>query len=147
MAILYLVPYRATIGAEWVFTDEIVKGAVYAYNIQVIEDTITVIPDPVTELEHFKEFVTGLPDDVFDKPQLSEQRKRALCNKIDEVIEKVKVGNYTNAVNKLLYDIRAKMDGDSTAEDWITDQITQFKLCIIIDHIILSIELLKKECG
>ena len=99
------------------------------------------------ELEHLKEFIDGLPDGSFDKPKLASQRKKALFNKIDEVVLKVAAGNYTDAISKLFHDIRAKMDGDSTAQDWIIDSVTQFKLCVIIDHIIESITILREESG
>jgi outer membrane protein assembly factor BamB len=130
---------------EWNFVGEIVEGAVYAYGVKVVDEVATVMPDPVTELEHLKAFIMQLPDDVFDQSiRRASQLKKALSNKIDEVIEKVKAGNYTDAINKLLHDIRAKMDGDSTTQDWIIDTITQFRLCVIIDHIIANIKELQR---
>ena len=68
-----------------------------------------------------------------------------MFNKIDEVILKIQAGNYTDAINKLFHDIRAKMDGDSTAEDWIIDPEVQFALCVIIDHIISNTEILQES--
>jgi hypothetical protein len=129
------------------YTGETVEGAIYVYSVTLGDGVMTVDPDPIAELEHLKEFIDGLPGDSFDKPKLASQRKNALFNKIDEVILKVEAGNYTDAVNKLFHDIRAKMDGDSTAQDWIIDPTAQFSLCIIIDHIISNIEILQEKSG
>jgi len=126
-------------------TGETVEGAVYVYRLNIAEEEVTINPDPAAELGRLEELIGGLPDDSFDKRKLASQRKNALFNKIDDVIWKVEAGNYTDAINKLFHDIRAKMDGDSTAEDWITDPETQSSLCVIIDHIISSIETLQQE--
>lgn len=128
-------------------TGEIVEGVVHVYRVSIIDETIDVEPDPIAELGYLNEFIDGLTADSFDKPNLASQRKNVLFNKIDEVILKVEAGNYTDAINKLLHDIRAKMDGDRTAMDWITDPMAQFKLCIIIDYIISNIQTLQKETG
>lgn len=123
-----------------------VEGAEYAYSVSITEETMTVNPNPAVELEHFKEFFDGLPDDCFDQSiRRASHLKKALFSKIDEVILKVDVDNYTDAINKLFRDIRAKMDGDSTAEDWIVDPETRSDLCVIIDHIISNIETLQQR--
>jgi len=127
------------------YTGETVEGAVYVYTVSIAEDVMTANPDSVAELEHLKEFIDELPDDSFNIPELANQRKKALFNKIDEVILKVEAGNYTDVINKLFHDIRAKMDGDSTARDWIVDPEMQTSLCVIIDHIISSIETLQPQ--
>jgi len=126
------------------YTGEIVQGAFYVYTASLTYEEIVTSPNPTADLEHLKEFINGLPANSFDKPKLASQRKNALFNKIDEVILKVEAGNYTDAINKLFHDIRAKMDGNSTAKDWITDPQTQVRLCVIIDHIISSIETLQQ---
>lgn len=131
--------------ASLLYTGEIVEDAVYVYSISVTEEALTPSPDPMAELEHLKDFIEGLPDDVFDKTKLASQRKNALFNKIGEVILKAEAANYTDAINELFHDIRAKMDGDSTAEDWIMASDTQPSLCVIIDHIISSIETLQQD--
>ncbi len=123
----------------------IVEGATYVYTVNTVEEVIVIEPDPMSELEHLKEFVDGLPDDSFDQSvRRASHTKKALFSKIDDAILKVEAGNYTDAVNKLLHDIRAKMDGDHTAEDWIVHPETQFDLCVIVDHIISSIETLQQ---
>jgi len=124
------------------FTGETVEGAIYVYNITITDEAMTAKPDPIAELNQLKIFLNGLPSSVFDERIMSASKmKKVLSSKIDEIIVKVQVGNYTQAIDKLRYDIRAKMDGDSTARDWIIDPATQFKLCIIIDHIIESIRI------
>jgi len=127
------------------YSGEIVEGAVYVYSAILSDGVMTTNPDPIAELRHLKEFIDPLPPENFKYPKLARYLKKALSNKIDEVILKVEAGNYTDAINKLLYDIRAKMDGDSTAEDWIKDPTTQLKFCLIIDHIIESIKILQEN--
>jgi len=134
-----------TTASEQTIFGEIVENALYFYNIGVSDEVAAVVPDPMSDLEHLKEFIGGLPDESFDKPKLESQRKNALFNKIDEVILKVEAGNCTDAINKLFHDIRAKMDGDSTAQDWIINPEMQSDLCVIIDHIISSIETLQPQ--
>jgi len=129
------------------YSGEIVEGAVYAYSVTLSDGAITTNPDPIAELRHLKEFIDSLPPENFKYPKLAGCLKKALSNKIDEVILKIEAGNYTDAINKLLYDVRAKMDGDSTAEDWITDPTTQYRICVIIDHIISNIEMLREQTG
>jgi parallel beta-helix repeat protein len=127
----------------FVYIGNITQGAVYSYSITVEETIIIPQPNPAGELEYLKNYIINLPSEEFvNNP---DKRKKALGNKIDEVILKIEAGNYTDAINKLLYDIRTKMDGDSTAEDWIIDPITQFNLCVTIDHIIENIKILQEN--
>jgi len=128
-----------------VFTGDIVEGAIYAYTMTITDTAVTSQPNPTNELGYFKDYILGLPAEVFKGK--ADNRKNALSNKIDEVILKVEASQYVDATNKLLHDIRAKMDDDSTAEDWIIDPATQLDLCVIIDHIILNIEMLQEENG
>jgi Tol biopolymer transport system component len=132
---------------ESTFSGTIVQGAIYVYRVTVADETVVIKPDPTDELGHLKDFINGLPASVFDNFRLVSQRKGALFAKIDEVILKIEAGNYTDAINKLSRDIRAKMDGDPTARDWITDPTAQFKLCVMIDHIISNIQTLQEETG
>jgi len=126
------------------FTGTIVRGAIHAYMAEIEAGVLTVEPDPISELEDFKDFIGELSDDCFDQSiRRAPHLQKALFNKIEEIILKIEAGNYTDAINKLFHDIRAKMDGDSTAEDWIIDPEMQASLCVIIDHIISSIEILQ----
>lgn len=144
----YEIHIEVVLGSELVcdivYETSIAQDAVYAFNIEVGDDVVTVRYDPVRELENFKEFVNSLPEDAFDNPELANRRKNALQRKIDEIILKVEAGDYTDAINKLFHDIRAKMDGDSTPADWIVDADMPSSLCVIIDHIISSIETLQQ---
>ena len=123
-----------------VFTGDIVEGAIYAYTTTITETMVTSQPNPASELGYLKDYILGLPAEVFRGQ--ADNRKNALSNKIDEVILKVESGQYVDAINKLRRDIRARMDGDSTAQDWIIGPVTQLDLSAIIDHIILNIEML-----
>jgi len=130
-----------------IYSGEIVEGAVYVYSVTLSDGVMTTNPDPIAELRHLKEFIDLLPPENFKHPKLARYLKKALSNKIDEVILKAEAGDYTDAINKLLYDIRAKMDGDSTAEDWIIDPMSQFRLCVILDHIVSNLEMLREQTG
>jgi len=132
---------------EQTLSGNIVEGAVYVYTVNIAEEVMTLKPDPATELGHLKTFINTLPSKCFYQPKLANYLKNALSCKIDEVILKIKAGNYTDAINKLAHDIRAKMDGDPTAQDWIIDPTAQFKLCIIVDHIISNIQTLQEKTG
>lgn len=46
----------------------------------------------------------------------------------------MKKGDITSAINKLLNDIRFKMDGEGN--DWIIDLVAQQKLCTMIDTLV-----------
>ena len=128
------------------FTGTIATGAIYEYTLNISGQTLSAKPNSTDDLKQLKTLINSLLSSVFDdRIMIASNLKKALLNKINEVILKVEAGNYTDAINKLLYDIRAKMDGDSTAKDWITDQTTQLKLCIIIDHIIESIKILQEN--
>lgn len=124
-----------------VFSGYITDDAIYAYTVTVEETRIEAKPNPACELEHFKDNILELSPEIFTSN--ADNKKKVLSNKIDEVIQSVEVGSYAEAVNKLLHDIRAKMDGDSTAQDWIKDPAAQFKLCVIIDHVIEGIRKLQ----
>jgi hypothetical protein len=50
-------------------------------------------------------------------------RKTALLNKIDEVIEMINEGNYKEAINKLEKDITPKLNGDKK-NSWATNELT-----------------------
>jgi len=135
------------ISTIWESTGTITKDATFAYTISATPTTAPVFkPDPVAELKQLKTLIDSLPRSVFNEKIMSASKmEKVLSSKIDEIIMKVEAGNYSQAIDKLRYDIRAKMDGDSTATDWIIDPTTQYKLCIIIDHIIESIKILQEN--
>jgi len=134
--------YISTIGT---FSGMITKDATFAYTVSVTPTAEPVVqPDPVADLKQLKTLINSLPSKVFNEKIMSASKmKKILSSKIDEIILKVEAGDYAQAIDKLRNDIRAKMDGDSTAQDWIIDPTTQFKLCLIIGHIIESINILQ----
>ncbi|MEM3493617.1 MAG: CARDB domain-containing protein, partial [Thermoplasmata archaeon] len=84
-------------------------------------------------LDFLKEKILSLPDAYFKPP--AEQRKNALANKIDAAKSLVIAGNYTEFIDKMRNDIRAKMDGSGN-NDWIINATAQKMLCKIIDRIL-----------
>jgi subtilisin family serine protease/mannose/cellobiose epimerase-like protein (N-acyl-D-glucosamine 2-epimerase family) len=118
--------------------ETIIPGGISAYTVTRTLSEAILLPNPNRELESLKEFINQLPSSAFTNN--AEQRKIALRNKINEVIEKIQVEEYQDAINKLIHDVRAKMDGDTTAEDWIIDPEVQILLCIWIDQIVEDIK-------
>lgn len=53
---------------------------------------------------------------------------------------KVEADDYSNIINKLLHNIRAKMDGDRTPKEGIFEPAAQDNLCVFVDHIISNIQ-------
>jgi parallel beta-helix repeat protein len=71
-----------------------------------------------------------------------EQRQNALHNKLGDVLELVETNEHQEAIDKLIHDIRVKMDGsvDGKANnDWITDPAAQEDLCEMIDELIANL--------
>jgi len=95
-----------------------------------------------SSLRGLKNYIVALPSDAFDKKQpiTIPNMKKALSNKIDAVIAMINEGSYVEAIDKLRYDIIAKMDGDSTAVDWIVDPRVQMDLQNWIGWIIMDIQ-------
>ncbi|MEM3396750.1 MAG: CARDB domain-containing protein [Thermoplasmata archaeon] len=81
-------------------------------------------------LDFLKEKILSLPDAYFKPP--AKQRKNALANKIDAAKNMLVAGNYSEFVDKMQNDIRAKMDGSGN-NDWIINATAQEMLCKIID--------------
>ena len=84
-----------------------------------------------------------LPDDTFTNNP--DQRKNALAEKLEEVLELIDAGEYQEAIDKLQNDIRAKADGSvdgDPSNDWITDPDEQQEICAMIDYLIAYLETL-----
>lgn len=95
------------------------------------------------------EHIQFLPSDAFHhSADTTEQRKNALYEKLitnddgDAVLQLIAASKYQDAINKLQNDIRAKMDGDSTAKDWITNPEAQQELCSMIDSLVACLRTL-----
>jgi acetyl esterase/lipase len=98
-------------------------------------------PDPVAELEHLASYTAKLPAGYF-KPSgmASGEAGRVLAAKLAEVMRLVEAGLFEEAVDKLLHDIRAKVDGGTPAQDWVVDPAIRSRLCGRIDHIAEGLE-------
>ncbi len=82
------------------------------------------------------DFIEGLPGDAFDKN--SNQRKNAIESKLNAVDKQLKAGAYQGAINKLINDIKDKMDGKG--KDWVVDSSAQEKLSTMIDTLVALLE-------
>jgi len=92
------------------------------------------IPAPVD----IDAYIQSLADDAFNKN--AKQRRNALGNKLTVLFDlddngaSMKKGDIKSAINKLLNDIRPKMDGEG--DDWIVDSTAQQELCAMIDTLV-----------
>lgn len=82
--------------------------------------------------------ISALSENGVDLKKPAANRKTALLNKIDEVIEMINEGNYAEAINKLEKDITPKLNGDKK-QSWATHELTD-----IIDTIETIVDLLKE---
>jgi len=93
--------------------------------------------DPMDLLDKIIEYILGLDDDCFKNN--ADNRKNALVNKLEEVREMINNGDYEGAIDKLLNDIRPKMDGEGK-NDWIICEDAQNDLTGMIDQLIEYLE-------
>lgn len=85
-------------------------------------------------IKNLNDYIQSLPDSAFkNNPK---QRKNALKNKIEEVFTKIESQEYQDAINKLRNDIRAKVDGNEKAKNWIISQDAQEQICDVVDSLI-----------
>jgi hypothetical protein len=75
-------------------------------------------------------YIRGLPDECLKNN--ADQRKDVLYNKLMQVQSLIDAGNYQEAIDKLIHDIRPKMDGEGK-NDWITCPDARDKLIAMID--------------
>lgn len=94
---------------------------------------------PSESLENLKAIIKNLNDYAFTVNRNIDAMKKALLNKIDEVILKINSENYHEAIQKLSKDIKSKIDGNPKNKDWIIDNYTQISICQMIDNIINQI--------
>ncbi len=100
-----------------------------------VENVIDV--DPMDLLDKIIEYILGLDDDCFKNN--ADNRKNALVNKLEEVRTMINDGDYEGAIDKLLNDIRPKMDGEGK-NDWIICEEAQNDLTGMIDELIEYLE-------
>jgi len=82
--------------------------------LQEIEDGIIPLEDLRTEIGDL---------DPADMKKPAEQRKKALCNKIDAVIRQIEAGAYKGAIKKLTNDIKPKLDY-ITKQSWVVTELS-----------------------
>ncbi len=117
--------YAAVIGA---YKDYSFTGSAYVFNISA------------PSVSEINDYIQNLPEVAFNKNP--GQRKNALSNKLDAVMEMIEHCRYQEAIDKLLHDIRAKADGSlggNPSNDWIVDTDAQTDLCDMIDDLIAYI--------
>jgi outer membrane protein assembly factor BamB len=88
---------------------------------------------PMDMLDKIIEYILGLDDDCFKNNP--DNRKKTLVNKLEEVRDMINAGDYEGAMDKLINDIRPKMDGKGK-NDWITCETAQNDLTGMIDELI-----------
>ncbi len=92
-------------------------------------------------LDFIDHYIRALPESFFKHP--SENRKATLSRNIDATKHILDSGTAAGAVNKLLNDLRAKMDGSlggNPNNDWILGAEAQGDLCLMIDELIKYLE-------
>ncbi|MFC1945172.1 right-handed parallel beta-helix repeat-containing protein [Chloroflexota bacterium] len=125
-------PHNTTIYYDHVYDD--LQPYIYFYTDHFSVYSVVVVP-----IEQISEYIQDLPEGSFNKN--AEQRKQALENKLDAVKNQIQAGAFQGANNKLLNDIRAKMDGESN--DWIVSGSAQETLRTMIDTLVAHLEYLK----
>jgi len=104
---------------------------------------IVTVLTPGQGIQSLDAYIQGLPAGAFEKN--AKQRKNALHNKLEAVIDLIDAGEYQQAIDKLQDDIRAKADGSlggNPNNDWITDPTAQQEICAMIDDIVANLQLL-----
>ena len=87
--------------------------------------------------ESITQVIGDTPDSAFANN--AEQRQKAFTEKLAQVQVLIEEGDYTLALDKLVNDIRAKMDGCSGGNpnnDWIVDCEAQARLLPLVDALI-----------
>jgi acetyl esterase/lipase len=101
-------------------------------------------PNPIAELEQLANYTASLPVAFYRPTGLSgDETRRVLAAKIAEALALVEAGLYEDAVDKLLHDVRAKVDGGSPARDWVWDPAIRSRLCSLVDHIVQGLPYLQ----
>jgi hypothetical protein len=78
----------------------------------------------------------------------AEQRKGAFSEKFEAVKNAIAADALVGAISKLQNDIRSKADGSvdgKPKDDWITDEKSQKKLCLMIDELVKYLESLQDK--
>jgi len=92
-------------------------------------------------LDFINDYIQDLAESSFRGP--AAQRANSLSNKLEEVKNILDSDDPMGAVNKLINDIRDKMDGSlggNPRNDWIVDAEAQADLCLMIDELVAYVE-------
>jgi hypothetical protein len=93
------------------------------------------------DIEAIDDYIQDLPDEIFRNNP--DQRKNALSEKLNEVLDLIETERYQEAIDKLQHDIRVKADGSlggNPKNDWITDPAAQLELSAMIDDLIAQLQ-------
>lgn len=104
---------------------------------------IVTVLTPGQGIQALDAYIQGLDADDFNKK--AKQRKKALSNSLEAVVDLIEAGEYQDAIDKLQNNIRAKADGlvdGNPNNDWITDLTAQQEICAMIDDIVAFLQLL-----
>lgn len=105
------------------------------------DDIETRISEIIDNIDNIISDILDLGNQDVQHP--ARQRKNALNNKLDEVISLVENGEYQDAINKLLHDIRAKMDGHKNdgnpRNDWIVGEDARKTLYDRVTRVIVDL--------
>jgi hypothetical protein len=104
---------------------------------------IVTVLTPGQGVQTLDDYFQGL--DAEDFKNNASQRKKALHNSLQAVIDLINAGEIQEAIDKLQNDIRAKADGSlggNPNNDWIMDPAAQQDICSMIDDIIADLQLL-----
>ncbi|MFC1540089.1 kelch repeat-containing protein [Gemmatimonadota bacterium] len=109
------------------------------------EHSIHVAEAHASDIVTIKNVIYELPDDAFKVP--ANNRRGAFSDKLDEVQEMIETLDFQGAIEKLVHDIRAKMDGSfggTPKDDWIISSTAQAAIYPVITDLINT---LSEESG
>lgn len=101
------------------------------------DNKLVKVMNAVEAVDCIDNYVQELPDVCFKRP--ADQRKGAIGNKLAAVKKELVKEAVVAAIEKLVSDLRSKMNGDGHG-DWITDEEAQQRLCLMIDELVGYLE-------
>ena len=108
------------------------------------ESTTTItVASPQEAIGSIDDYIQDLPADVFKNN--AAQRQNALSEKLADAIALIDAGDYQDAIDKLLNDIRAKADGSvggNPNNDWVTDPEIQQEITSLVDILVAYLQTL-----
>jgi len=101
------------------YTKFFATGIVFLTLSLCITSGVALNGDFTFDLDEFKLEIQDLPDEYWKKP--AQNRKDTICNKLTALQDLINEGNFEEAYDKLLYDIKPKLTGlkeDENEEPW-----------------------------